>query len=213
MSLINKYLFLLFFISFFILNGCNKKAEKVDTSILLKKYNSQVFLLKKVQEVLGKDVYFAVKGNFDNKNNLEIAAVKEINKIDTAGIQFFLLGLKETDLSVISSTKILRGSLTKSFTNKIKFPFFNYELLYYNSNDYYLGSGGGEQFSYIINFKENETYYSHLVSVSKKLGRIYISKNIKRKEIKNFFLSNAKRDFPNIKVSATDINIDDNILY
>ena len=213
MSLINKYLFLLFFIFFFILNGCNKKTEKVDTNILLKKYNSQVFLLKKVQEVLGKDVYFAVKGNFDNKNNLEIAAVKEINKIDTAGIQFFLLGLKETDLSVISSTKILRGSLTKSFTNKIKFPFFNYELLYYNSNDYYIGSGGGEQFSYIINFKENETYYSHLVSVSKKLGQIYISKNIKRKEIKNFFLSNAKRDFPNIKVSATDINIDDNILY
>lgn len=212
MSLINKYLFLLFFIFFFILNGCNKKTEKVDTNILLKKYNSQVFLLKKVQEVLGKDVYFAVKGNFDNKNNLEIAAVKEFNKIDTAGIQFFLLGLKETDLSVISSTKILRGSLTKSFTNKIKFPFFNYELLYYNSNDYYLGSGGGEQFSYIINFKENETYYSHLVSVSKKLGQIYISKNIKRKEIKNFFLSNAKRDFPNIKVSATDINIDDNIL-
>ena len=213
MSLINKYLFLLFFIFFFILNGCNKKTEKVDTNILLKKYNSQVFLLKKVQEVLGKDVYFAVKGNFDNKNNLEIAAVKEINKIDTAGIQFFLLGLKETDLSVISSTKILRGSLTKSFTNKIEFPFFNYELLYYNSNDYYIGSGGGEQFSYIINLKENETDYSHVVSVSKKLGRIYISKNIKRKEIKNFFLSNAKRDFPNIKVSATDINIDDNILY
>ena len=212
MLLINKYLFLLFFISFFILNGCSRKPGKEDIKILLKKYESQEFLLKKVRDVLGENVHFAVKGNFINNSDFEIAAAKEINKIDTSGIQFFLLGLKETELSVISSTKVLRGSLTKSLTNKIKFPFFNYELLYYNSNDYYMGSMGGEQFSYIINFKENETYYSHLVSISKKLDQLYISKNIRRKEIKYFFIGNAKRDFPNIKISSTDINLDDNIL-
>lgn len=194
------------------LNACSKKAKKEDINVLLKKYNSQEFLIEKVREVLGKNVSFAVKGNFDNKNNLEIAAAKEINETDTSGIQFFLLELKETELSVISSTKILRGSLTKSLTNKIKFPFFNYELLYYNSNNYYMGSRGGEQFSYIINFKENETYYSHVVSAPKKLAQIYISKNIKRKEIKNFFISNAKRDFPNIRVSVRDMNLDDNNL-
>jgi len=194
------------------LNACSKKAKKEDINVLLKKYNSQGFLIEKVREVLGKNVSFAVKGNFDNKNNLEIAAAKEINETDTSGIQFFLLELKETELSVISSTKVLRGSLTKSLTNKIKFPFFNYELLYYNSNNYYMGSRGGEQFSYIINFKENETYYSHVVSAPKKLAQIYISKNIKRKEIKNFFISNAKRDFPNIRVSVRDMNIDDNNL-
>jgi len=194
------------------LNACSKKAKKEDINVLLKKYNSQGFLIEKVREVLGKNVSFAVKGNFDNKNNLEIAAAKEISETDTSGIQFFLLELKETELSVISSTKVLRGSLTKSLTNKIKFPFFNYELLYYNSNNYYMGSRGGEQFSYIINFKENETYYSHVVSAPKKLAQIYISKNIKRKEIKNFFISNAKRDFPNIRVSVRDMNIDDNNL-
>ncbi len=194
------------------LNACSKKAKKEDINVLLKKYNSQGFLIEKVREVLGKNVSFAVKGNFDNKNNLEIAAAKEINETDTSGIQFFLLELKETELSVISSTKVLRGSLTKSLTNKIKFPFFNYELLYYNSNNYYMGSRGGEQFSYIINFKENETYYSHVVSAPKKLAQIYISKNIKRKEIKNFFISNAKRDFPNIRVSVRDMNLDDNNL-
>ncbi|HED08656.1 MAG TPA: hypothetical protein ENI57_11110 [Ignavibacteria bacterium] len=212
MLLNNKYLFLLFFIPLFMLNACSKKAKKEDINVLLKKYNSQGFLIEKVREVLGENVSFAVKGNFDNKNNLEIAAAKEINETDTSGIQFFLLELKETELSVISSTKVLRGSLTKSLTNKIKFPFFNYELLYYNSNNYYMGSRGGEQFSYIINFKENETYYSHVVSAPKKLAQIYISKNIKRKEIKNFFISNAKRDFPNIRVSVRDMNLDDNNL-
>ncbi len=193
------------------INGCDNKNGKNDINILLKKYDSKEFVIEKVQEILGKSAKFAFKGNFGNKTNIEIAAVKEINKIDTTGIQFFLFELKEKKLTVILSTKVLRGSLTKSLTNKIKFPFFNYELIYYNSNDYYLGSRGGEQFSYIINFKENKTYYSHIVSVSNKLEQIYISKNIDRNEIKNFFLSNAKRDFPNIKVSKSDLIIDDNI--
>ena len=124
------------------INGCDNKNGKDDINILLKKYDSKEFVIEKVQEILGKSAKFAVKGNFGNKTNIEIAAVKEINKIDTTGIQFFLLELKERKLTVILSTKVLRGSLTKSLTNKIKFPFFNYELIYYNSNDYYLGSRG-----------------------------------------------------------------------
>jgi len=212
LSLNNKYLILLFFIPLFLINGCNKRSEKESKDDLLKKYNSKKFLLKKVHSVLGKDVKFAVKGNFKNDNNLEIAAVNETNNTDSAGIQFFLLELKNTKLVIISKTKILKGSLTKSLTNKIKFPFFNYELLYYNSNDYYLGSKGGEQFSYIINFKEDKTYYSHIISVTNKIEQIYISKNIKKNGIKNFFLGNAKRDFPNIKLSTTDLKLDENIL-
>ena len=172
MSLNNKNFILLFIISLFLINGCSKKTEKENINDLLKKYDSKEFLLKKVREVLGSDVNFAVKENFKNKNTLEIAAVKEINNENTSGIQFILLELKDSELLIIYRSKILRGSLTKSLTDKIKFPFFNYELLYYNSNDYYLGSRGGEQFSYIINFKENKTYYSHVVSIPNKIEQI-----------------------------------------
>jgi len=212
LSLNNKYINLIILSSLLIVGGCSNKQNKENSTTLIKKYDSREFLLKQVQNVLGKDINFAVKGNFVNKNNLEIAAAKEINNTDTTGIQFFLLELKRSELSVIRKTKILNGSLTKALTNKIKFPFYNYDLLYYNSNDYYLGSRGGEQFSYIINFKENETYYSHIVSVSKKIEQIYISKNVTRNGIKNFFISNARRDFPNIKISKNDINIYEYIL-
>ena len=73
-----------------------------------------------------------------------------------------------------------------------------------------MGSGGGEQFSYIINFNDSEIYYAHLISVPKKVDTIFLSNNIKNEQIKNFFLSIAKKDFPNINVSSTDIKLDKN---
>lgn len=211
--LLNKYkLLVLIVITLIAFNGCSKKSDDVNTENEIKKYESKEYLLKKVREVLGNDVGFTVKGNFNNKGGLEIVAAKDINNSTTSGLQYYLLELKNTGLTITDTTKILEGSLTHSLTNKIKFPFYDYELIYYNSKDYYLGSRGGEQFSYIINFNDNEIYYAHIISIPNKKETIFLSKNISKKEIKNFFISLAKKDFPNIEVSATDIKLYQNNL-
>jgi len=209
----NKNKLLVLIITFlFIFSGCSKKSERVNKESEIKKFESKEYLLQKVREVLGDEVGFAVKGNFNNKGQLEVVAAKDINNSTASGIQYFLMGLTGANLSITDSTKILDGSLSHSLTNKIKFPFFDYELIYYNSKDYYLGSRGGEQFSYIINFKDNEIYYSHIISIPERKETIFLSKNITRDEIKNFFISIAKKDFPSIQISSTDIKLDNNNL-
>ena len=206
----NKILLKILFISLIIISGCSKEKEKINAADELKKLESKEYLLQKVKNVLGNDVDFTVKGNFNNNGVFEVVAAKDVNNSELSGIKFYLLQLNGSNLTLTDSTKILEGSLKYSLTNKIKFPFFNFELIYYNSKDYYLGSGGGEQFSYIINFNDNEIYYAHLISVPKKVDTIFLSNNIKNEQIKNFFLSIAKKDFPNINVSSTDIKLDKN---
>lgn len=207
----SKKIFLqILFIFLLIIGGCNKEKEKINTKEELKKLESKEYLLQKVRDVLGNEVGFTVKGNFNNTGVFEVVAAKDINNSELSGIQFYLLQLNGSDLTITDSTRILEGSLKYSLTNKIKFPFFNFELIYYNSKDYYMGSGGGEQFSYIINFNDNEIYYAHLISVPKKVDTIFLSNNISKEQIKNFFLSIAKKDFPNINVSSTDIILDKN---
>ena len=95
-------------------------------------------------------------------------------QINPSGVsRFYLLKLKGDDLVKISQTDLLQGSFKGSLCNKIKFPSFDHELIYYNSRDYFLGSGGGEIFSYIINFQENKTYYAHLVADENKPAVLY----------------------------------------
>ena len=104
-------------------------------------------------------------------------------------------------------TNLLKGSFKESLTKKIKFPAYDYELIYYNSQDYFLGSGGGEIFSYIINFKNQKTFYAHLFLEKEKIS-LFLSNNIDNSEIKNFFIANFKRDYPNLQIVSKDVNID-----
>jgi hypothetical protein len=79
--------------------------------------------------------------------------------------------------------------------------------MYYNSQDYFLGSGGGEVFSYIIDFNNKKTYYAHLFSEGKKVS-LFLSVNIDIPEIKDFFTSAFKKDYPGLVLVTKDVNID-----
>jgi len=103
---------------------------------------------------------------------------------------------------------LLDGSFKQGFIDKIKFSSFDTELIYYNSRDYYLGSGGGEIFSYIIDFEAKQVYYAHLVIEPSTSVSLFISENTGNKEIRNFFVLTFKKDYPNLKLVDDDIIID-----
>jgi hypothetical protein len=72
-----------------------------------------------------------------------------------------------------------------------------------------MGSGGGEVFSYIIDFNKKETFYAHLVAEPEKPVYLYLSGNINNPEIKNFFIGNFKRDYPSPTLISKDIDLED----
>lgn len=196
--------FILLSLFFFSCGGNKTKEEKIK---LEQSYNDPSFVLSQAKKLLGDSVKAAFKGKFDRDSVIEVVAGTEISNKSEWGIRFYLLKLQGDELVKISQTDLLQGSFKGSLCNKIKFPSFDHELIYYNSRDYFLGSAGGEIFSYIINMQENKTYYAHLVADENKPASMYISDNIDVPEIKNFFILNFKRDYPKVSLSSKDIKL------
>lgn len=164
-------------------------------------------MLARAKNLLGDSVKVAFRGKFDRDSVIEVVAGTEVANKSEWGIRFFLLKLDGDDLVKVSQTDLLQGSFKGSMCNKIKFPSFDHELIYYNSRDYFLGSAGGEIFSYIINFQDNKTYYAHLVAEENKPAAMFVSNNIDVPEIRNFFILNFRRDYPKVSLSSSDLKL------
>jgi hypothetical protein len=190
------------------LSSCGKKKKTANVNFV-SKFKDPAFVLKETKDVLGPDTKFAKAGTFDKSAGIEAAGGTEVSVQDQWGIKFFFLKLEDDKLKTVFETNLLKGSFNGCLVNKIKFPQFNYELVYYNSQDYFLGSGGGEIFSYVINFNEKQVYYAHLVIEQGKPTSVFISDNTKQAElIREFFLANFKRDYPTFQIVDKDINVE-----
>jgi hypothetical protein len=180
--------------------SCSEKENKIPVL----DYNNKPQLLQIVQKNFIKDVQVVFGGMFDKTGKQFIAAGWEVNGKDEWGIKFAFLQQEGNNLVKKFETDLLDGSLKESLNDKIKFSSFDYELLYYNSSNYFLGSGGGEVFTYILDFQNKQVYYAHLVA-SEKSNSLFISDNTVSKELRNFFSLLFKKDYSNLKVVKDDI--------
>ena len=173
----------------------------------MKDYKDPAVLLHEAKNALGENTKTAHLGRFESNVENEVVAGTEINTKDEWGIKFALLKITNNDLKKIYETDLLDGSFNSSLVSKIKLPSTGYELIYYNSQGYFLGSGGGEIFSYLIDFNVRKIFYAHLVIEPKEIS-LYISDNIENPDIKNFFINNFKKDYPSLTLVSKDIEID-----
>src|SRR3990172_517667 len=180
-----------------------------DGSIAIKNESIDEILsiVKKGKKVLGNNAKAAYLGFYEDNSKDEIVAGIEIDTKEELGIKFALLRIKNNKLEKGYETGLLEGSFNSSYVKKIKFPSVAYELIYYNSQDYYMGSGGGEIFSYIFDFKIGKVYYAHLVIESKRIS-LFLSHNINDQEVKNFFINNFKKDYPAFTLVSQDFTLD-----
>lgn len=185
----------------FVVISCADKGEKVPVI----DYNNKAQLLEVVKKHYNPNAVFAAGGIFDDSGKQMIAVGVEVENKEDWGIKFVLLQSVDEYLTVKFESEILDGSFKESFIDKIKFSSFDNELLYYNSQSYFMGSGGGEIFSYIVNFNEKEIYYAHLVVEPNSINSLFISENTENKEIKNFFTMTFKKDYPTLKIVTDDI--------
>ncbi len=203
MSLNKIFILLSLTASIFLFFSCSgKKSGQNDQSV---DYENPQVVLQKAKDILGPEVRFAYKGIFDMDSVIEIAAGTEIRSDKQWGIKFILLKMIGGQLKSVYQTPLLNGSFKQCLVQKIKFPFFDHELIYYNSQDYFIGSGGGEVYSYLVNFNRKETYFAHLVMQPGKPVSLYLSDNIDIQQVKGFFVSNFKRDYPSLKVVNKDV--------
>ncbi|HEX2867198.1 MAG TPA: hypothetical protein VHO03_09145 [Ignavibacteriales bacterium] len=196
-----------------ILASCEKKeAPRPQVPVVsadsAKKLDKK-FAEERVSQILGTKVSFFEEGRFQEDSTLGIAAGTEKNDKKEWGIKFYYFKRANNDLVKAFETPLLKGSFTESLTKKIKLSAANYEMLYYDSQAYFMGSGGGEIFSYIVDFNKQQVYYAHFFSVEKKPTSLYLSPNTNDKEIRDFFIRHFRRDYPDLKLVEKDYNLED----
>ncbi len=192
---------------FFLLLGvisCSDKQEKFPVI----DFENKVQVLDAVKNHYNKETQAAFSGLFDETGKQYIAAGFEINNADEWGIKFEFLEKSGNEFISKYETELLDGSFKESFVDKIQFSSIDYDLVYYNSQGYFMGSGGGEVFSYIVDFENKQVYYAHLVVESESLTSLFISENTLNKELINFFTLTFKKDHPSLKIVEDDIVVE-----
>ncbi|MEJ5262420.1 MAG: hypothetical protein WHT45_07050 [Ignavibacterium sp.] len=200
----DKTIKILFAFTLLILISCSDKNEKIPAL----NYEDKKQMLEITKKFFDENTAKAFGGVFDESGRETIIAGIEKNDKSGWGIKFYQLRLVDNELEVIFETKLLDGSFKESLVDKIKFPMRDYELIYYNSQGYFMGSGGGEVISYIIDFGKKDIYYAHLVADPVIPPSLFISNNTQDKYIREFFYTYFKKDYPRLRIVDEDITLD-----
>lgn len=194
---------MMFFLLFGIIS-CSDKEEKIPVL----DFENKVQVLDAVKKHYNKEAQVAFGGLFDETGKQYIAAGYEINNSDEWGIKFEFLEKSGNKFNSKYETELLDGSFKESFVDKIQFSSIDYDLVYYNSQGYFMGSGGGEVISYIIDFENKQVYYAHLVVEPGSSTSLFISENTQNKELINLFTLTFKKDHPALKIVEDDIVVE-----
>ena len=200
----NKTIKRFFIVALLLIVSCSDKSEKIPAL----NYEDKKQMLEITKKFFDENTSLAFGGVFDESGKETIIAGIEKNDKSEWGIKFYQLRLNDNKLEVVFETNLLNGSFKESFVDKIKFPRRDYELIYYNSQAYFMGSGGGEVISYIIDFGKKEVYYAHLVADPVVPPSLFISKNTQDKNISEFFYTYFKKDYPKLRIVDEDITLD-----
>ena len=196
----NKIKFLLTVVAvILLLAACGKKD---DTNVNL---DDPKVVRNVAHKVLDENIKFTTSGYFTSDEIKSIVASVEVSEKNRFGIQFKLIEILDDEFKNVYTTPVLQGSLDKCILDKIKLSSGTGEMIYYNSQDFYMGTGGGEIFSYVINFSNKEIYYAHLIVEHRSGAALYLSENINKPMLRKFFISYFKKDYPNLRIIDSDI--------
>ncbi|MGB5849475.1 MAG: hypothetical protein WBH40_13360 [Ignavibacteriaceae bacterium] len=194
---INKIIGIILLLLFLV--GCGKKDSKPAN------YNDMRAIKNIAAQLIDKEIKFITSGDFSSEGTKSIVAGTEVSGKDKWGISFSLIEKIDDEFKVVYDTGLLEGSFDNCIVDKMKLSSFKGEMIYYNSKDFYLGTGGGDVFLYIINFSKKEIYYAHLI-VQKSAGvLLYLSENIEDPMIRKFFIRYFKKDYSTLRVIKSDL--------
>jgi len=196
--LIKKHDFICLFVILTSLFSCGKKDEQ---SVNL---NDPVVVKNIADKVLADDVKFSSSGNFTFNKYSSIVAGTEVAEKDSWGISFSLIEDVDGEFKKVFKTTVLDGSFSKCLVDKIKLSSFGGEMIYYNSKDYFMGTGGGDVYSYIIDFRTKKIYSAHLITGKTAKAILSLSDNVEDKLLREFFISYFKKDYPSLRISQSD---------
>ena len=205
LSLNKKLLAGIFFLFLSILIGCDKDAKNPSTPIE-EYFSDNQKLLAHLKKNFDPQTEVALYSQFDTDSSKEILAIKETkpSKTDKWGLRIQLLS--KDSLKKKDEVFLPEMSATESICTTQRLDSFSYDLFYYNSGSFYIGSSGGEIYAYLVDFPGKQIYYAHLVISPNKPAALFFSKNCTEQKITDFFMNLFKPDYPELVVVQKDVS-------
>jgi hypothetical protein len=192
------YLFVFVYLLTFIA-GCGRdKEQKVN-------FDDEISIRNLASTLIEGNIKFVASGYFSSETGKSVVAGSESLERDKPGISFSLIEKVEDEFEVVYNTGILEGSFEKCVVDKIKFSSEPGELIYYNSKDFYIGSGGGDVFLYLVNMVKKEIYYAHLIVNRASGASLFLSDSTGDPMIRKFFVSYFRKDYGSLRIIENDI--------
>ena len=154
--------------------------------------------------MIDETIRFSASGYFSSDTSRSIIAGTEKAEKSKMGISFSLIEKVDDEFKVVYNTGVLEGSFNKCIVDKMKFSSDGIEMIYYNSQDYYLGTSGGDVYLYVINFAEREVYYGHLIAERSSGTSLFLSENLIDPMLRRFFISYFKKDYTALRIINSD---------
>ena len=154
--------------------------------------------------MIDETIRFSASGYFSSDTSRSIIAGTEKSEKSKMGISFSLIEKVDDEFKVVYNTGVLEGSFNKCIVDKMNFSSDGIEMIYYNSQDYYLGTSGGDVYLYVINFAEREVYYGHLIAERSSGTSLFLSENLIGPMLRRFFISYFKKDYIALRIINSD---------
>ena len=184
--------------------ACDKNNKQDDPLAGKSQVTEEKLITDYIQHSYNGNELKIIKGNFRANESENSAVLFEVNKGPELGIRFILLHVAGDSVSQQFSSSLFDGAVNEAVYEKIRVPGKNYDGVYYNSGSYFMGSGGGEIFSYIVDFSEAKIYTAHLFILKNQVPKLFIPEIVRNTEMGTFFQKKCKIDFPNVQVVSRD---------
>lgn len=193
--------------------GCEKKedqkpltqGQRKDTVKIMDKSQAE----SRIKALLGSNAQLLDEGYFYADSGYGFIAGTEKMTKEEWGIKFYCFKNTSNDLVKTYETPLLKGTLPESLIRKVRLnDTTGYEMLYYDSQNNFIGSGGGEIFAYLLDAQNARIYQSHFFTVAKMPVSLYLTPESGQGEIREFFVRRFQRDFPDLKIVKKDYDLE-----
>lgn len=185
-----------------LLTGCGLEKQPPQASLhenLKQGESARLFLQKSIDAEMKYGFYLPLLAN----DTYRLCYLEEEDSFAEWGIRFVLAELQDTLPVKVYTSPVMDGSLKESAVRAVRLPGYTYDLLFYNSGSYFLGSGGGEIYSYLADFEEN-TFSPGFLEVNAE-GRVTLSMPSDIPEVmREFFVKEFRLNYPSLTVEEFD---------
>lgn len=169
--------------------------------------SAQQLLLDRARATGGAETGIALRGTFSPADTTLFAAVKEVNTASAWGISFWFGSTDSLRPGMLWLSPLREGSLTQSSVALLRLPGYSYDLLSYNSGDYYMGSAGGEVYAYLVDYSLRAVYYAHLTMDKLDGITLYLAPAAMPPAVRAFFTKTFAEEFPGVRLVNRDSGV------